>query len=376
MSTTEQNNVLQTTIRRQQMGSSYLEIYTKTLNGQIMLEAFTLASLAEVLGWPMSTMEGRYARAKLHKFKIDIPMRSGRPARGFPLAMLDLVIQYVTTPGLRVESSPNSDTFQIPKPVVAGELVPTYYDGKRYFTLPAMADHYGVSSTTIRNKLAKAGLLRRMVTLGSNPQGGRPRRGMPESAMGDVSLALDQGVQFKTELDRIMASAVHGRPKGADYAAQHMPPHTPPVRGSMQAYDNEKLAPVVPISQPRLNAVNTRPTPRITTGGFDSKAMADELMAELSTLMTLSKPSAPAKAGTVAQPAQPSVATSDDPHVIKRQAWEWQAKALADVESLSDGDLRDTCEMLGLDKAAAERFVGEVKAARRTREESQGEQNV
>lgn len=355
MAVEEKTNIVKTAITRQQMGDAHLEIYTKTFNGNVVLEAFTLASLAEVLGMPMSTMEGRYARAKLHRLKVDIPMSSGRPARGFPLAMLEQVIQYVMTPGAQVVSTPNSDTMEMKLHRITGDLIPVYHDGKPYFTLAAMAEHFGVSATTIRNKLQKAGLMRRLVNLGSGMYGGRPVRAMPESGMADVRMAIEEGARFQTELDRILSSATR-KETGRQYVADNVVQHTPPPRGSMRAWDGETLAPVVPMKP--VNGVNYK---RDT---FDSDALAQELAAELDAIMAGAPKAVSGTVATVAaEPVQP--APEPDAAVIRRQAWEWQLNALSGVaEEPTDQDLRDTCEMMELDRAESERFIGEVKAAR------------
>ena len=153
---------LETKITRHQSGAGYLEVHTKLVSGVKVMEAFTLASLAEVMDMPMSTMEGRYARAKLHYWKVDIPTGSGRPQRGFPLPLLAEVVNMVRTPGASVKYSPNGDVLVKPGRVEGvAPLVPVYHNNKPHFTIAALADHFGYSATTIRNMLGDQRPIRR-----------------------------------------------------------------------------------------------------------------------------------------------------------------------------------------------------------------------
>lgn len=359
-------------ITRRQMGNAYLEVHEKFAYGEKIMDAFTLQSLAEVLEMPMSTMEGRYARARLHRWKVDIPTRAGRPQRGFPMALLEEVIALIHTPGASVQSTSSGDTItNTPLHKGVAALVPTYFEGKEFFTITAIAEHFGVSNTTIRNKLRKAGLNRRLVNLGSSLHGGRPRRAMPASVMGDVKMAIVDGARFATELDRILANTGREREVAKAEMRAAVIPHTPPPRGSLRAWDQDTLAPVVPTRPAMASTVNTVNPSRPP---FDSEQAAKELAAELEEIFGQSQPYVATSAAAPTPTKAPAVATSEDPHVIMRQAWEYQVQGLAaQAEEPTAGELRDTCEMLQLDKEAAERFVGEVEAARRTREGSQGE---
>lgn len=359
---------LETKITRHQSGAGYLEVHTKFVAGEKVLEAFTLASLAEVLDMPMTTMEGRYARARLHYWKVDIPSGSGRPVRGFPMALLAQVVEMIRTPGACVKHSPNGDSITKPKRTKGlTDLVPTYYNNKPHFTISALADYYGYSSTTIRNKLQKAGLMRRLVNIGSSAQGGRPTRAIPESALGDVELAIVDGVKFMTEVDRIIASTGRQRAEAKEHMKGAIAPHTPPA--PLRTFDPaavEGRGQVIPWP---VNAVN----PRRQSDTFDSAALADEVAAELDAIFASAK--APdhetTPLATDRQPTTtvPSPSEVEDPHVIARRMWEMQLEALADqAEEPTPAEYRETCEMLALDKAASERFVAEVKLARQTRE--------
>lgn len=352
---------LETKITRHQSGAGYLEVHTKYANGQKIMEAFTLASLAEVLDMPMTTMEGRYARARLNHWKVDIPTGTGRPTRGFPLAQLADVVHLIRTPGAFVKYTPNGDEInKQQRDVAAAPLVPTYHLNKPYFTMQALADHFGYSATTIRNKLQKAGLMRRMVNLGTSPHGGRPSRGIPESALADVKLAIVDGAKFITEIDRVIASAGGQREQAKEYVRENIAPHTPPPAGSVRAWDHDTLAPVIP-----LNAVNP---PKRTTAArqVSTDQIADEVAAELESIIAQHakpEPYAPPLAGdrtpaeTVPSPAEPEV----DMEALVAMHRETLIGA---AEEPTEQDYADTVYMLNLSKADADQFVAEVKAAR------------
>jgi hypothetical protein len=162
-------------------GAGSLEIFTAYVDGVEVSKAFTLASLADVLGLPLPTIEGRYVRAKLKLWKIDIPSRAGRPTRGFPYSRLQDVLTILRTPGAVVKHDPNAGAIIPMRGGDAFPLVVTKHEGHDYYTVPALADHFCVSPTTIRKKLTSAGLMNRAVNLATNQQGGRPARGFPAS---------------------------------------------------------------------------------------------------------------------------------------------------------------------------------------------------
>lgn len=362
----------QTKIKKVQYGKHFLIVHEKYVDGQLVGEAFTLESLVHCMGIPKSTVEGRYARGRLCNWKVDMPNGYGRPARGFPLALLDQVVHILQTPGARVNVEPNQDTVRVGRaPRAVSELRPTYHQGAPYYTVPDLAAHFGYSETTIRKKLDKAGLLRKQVDLTASLNGGRPKRGFPQSLLGSVRLAICENVSFKDKADIIMS-----RTSGLLNASQremvgHITPHTPPAKGSMREWDNDTLAPVVPMRP--LNSVNPQPTFVARRDTFDAQAVADELAAELEAIVANDRQptspqvvSAPPRLEAIMEP-------EDDPAEIKRQAWAWQVNALSGMEEEpSAQDLRDTCEMMALDKAESERFIEEVKTARLAREQ-QGE---
>lgn len=204
--TTPTLHAVKTEITKHVAGKGTLEVHAKYVNGVKIQEVFTLESLADVMGMSMSTMEGRYARAKLHYWNTPISTRAGRPKRAFPFEHLSKVVNMLRTKHAFVQHHTNGEAIAMnPNASMMGPLVPIRYDGKLYFTAQALADYFGVSPTTIRNKLRKSGLHRRMVNLGSGVNGGRPTRAIPESAIGDVKMAVVDGVQFQSEIDRIVA---------------------------------------------------------------------------------------------------------------------------------------------------------------------------
>lgn len=201
--------VARMTVRYVQMGKGHLKIYARTVNDVPVMEAFTLASLADCLGLPAGTIEGRYHRGRLFNWKLDIPTGESRPVRGFPLQMLEQVITILTTRGARVEGAGTNEE-RVARAGPSSARFPLKYEthaGKRYITIPALADHYGVSVTTIRNKLTKAGMLGQAVNLSAPAQGGRPRRGFRESQYSQLVDSIENGAQYLNEVEQTFRRA-------------------------------------------------------------------------------------------------------------------------------------------------------------------------
>lgn len=179
-----------------------LEVFLTFSCGQLVQEAFSLDSLPNVLGLAMTTVEGRYVRGHLHLKKVDIPTGAGRPKRGFLMEDFEEIMNVILTKRatLTAKSTNHTTTNSQAYPLVAEQ-----FGGKGYYTMDALARHFSLSPTTVRNKLTAAGLMNRRVTLGSNPLGGRPKRGFPESMGAQLKLALVDGESFATDIDRVLA---------------------------------------------------------------------------------------------------------------------------------------------------------------------------
>lgn len=233
----------------EQMGKGHLRVFELYLAGELISRAFTLESLASVLGLPPTTIDGRYQRGRLHHWKVDIPMPSGRPARGFPYKLLEQVIKIIMTPKAYVEADPNATRAKAARRGQRGELVAENHMGKPHYTVPALAEAFALSETTIRKKLSKAGLLRYMVDLTPHAHGGRPKKGFPERMLAQVTAAIDFGTTFMSEQDIILARAT-GAIDRAEKQAREM-------------VEVAERAAIVPV-----NTVNTpEPTPAFRTVG-------------------------------------------------------------------------------------------------------------
>ncbi len=289
--------VVQRKVRTEEMGSGRLVIYSTYIDNRIVSEAFTLESLAHVLDLPLTTLDGRYKRGRLSNWKVDIVGRSGRPSRGFPLAMLEKVINIVVTPGAYVQSTESGDRASRDPIQLKGELRPTMYMGKRFYTVPALAESFGYSETTIRNKLNRSGLLKKMQDLGSSRNGGRPQRGFDEKYLPQVKLAIVEGAVFRSEMDRILHRATGSIDAARREVKSMIAPHIPLEKGSLRAYDHTTMAPAIPV-----NAVNSDMNRRADDVDVDD--LMASINAQLATLeiparapVTVAPVPAPVKAG-------------------------------------------------------------------------------
>lgn len=187
---------MHTTIESRAAKLGKLEVHvTRDDDGNIVFEAFTFASLSSVMGIPLTTLEGRYARSNARHHKVDLYSGAGRPMRGFPLDMLETVVEVFADPQAKF-SAPGVASRARPDRV---PLTPVVADGVQYFTVQALADHYGLSTTTIRNKLTQAGLIQRMVPIDTTTKGGRPRKGFRQADLGEVQLVIGEGHKFATD---------------------------------------------------------------------------------------------------------------------------------------------------------------------------------
>lgn len=210
-----------TELRRHMHGN--LEVLVDQSDGT---ELFTFASLADVLDLPPSTLEGRYARTGLKELKQDIRNNAGRPVRCFPLHMLDEVITILTTPGAQV-------TVNRPRVMQHGQLQSTIVGVHRYYTPQQLADNYGVTVTTIRNRLKAGNLLRLMVPIPGQTRAGRPAKGYRHEDISAVLEHLDKWAGFRTTVPPITIPVVlpppsdglPGKPELA--AAQPVKPSLP-----------------------------------------------------------------------------------------------------------------------------------------------------
>lgn len=178
---------MHTTIEFRPYLKGNLEVHvTRDEEGNVVNEAFAFASLANVLALPLPTLEGRYNRSNAKTQKINLRTGAGRPARGFPLAMLQQVIDAMLTPGARFAAS------TAPAAARAQPLVATPHNGVMHYTVQSLADHYGVTAQTVRNRVRAAGLDKLMVPLVSpTQQGGRPRLAFKAEDMVSVRIVME-----------------------------------------------------------------------------------------------------------------------------------------------------------------------------------------
>lgn len=224
-----------------------LQVYESWHGSTLVAEAFTLTSLADCMGLPISTVDGRYKRGRLTRFKVDIPINLGRPLRGFPYAYLGVVEAVIANPGVAVKEVGGVVSFTTPdrpgrKPAPIAPLEPTYFVGKPYYTMVSLARGLGLSHTTVRKKLKEAGMMRLFVDLGTPPQGGRPKRGIPERFLGQIKLVVDEGHSFRTALERAQAKLAGATQAAQAQMVQQIVPHERP--GPLQAYDPVARMPV------------------------------------------------------------------------------------------------------------------------------------
>lgn len=184
---------MQTDIEWRPYLNGHLEVHvTRDDDGNVTREVFAFSSLADVLDVPMSTLEGRYARSPLKQIKVNIRTGAGRPARGFLLTHLDDVLAVLAGPGAlpASESKPEPSAPYRPS---TGELVPVIHNGEPHYTIQSLADYYGVTAQTIRNRIRAAQLEARLVPTTSTPQGGRPRLAFRHVDMPVVHVAVGGG---------------------------------------------------------------------------------------------------------------------------------------------------------------------------------------
>jgi hypothetical protein len=363
METVENYHPVTTTrIRLERMGSGQLKVHQTFKDGVLLHETFTLESLAHVLDIPMSTMDGRYNRAKLSKWNTPIQNGYGRPARGFPYVLLQDVINIINTKGAVVAHDANGSGPSTKRVRQVQDLRPEYYEGGQYFTVPALSEAFGYSETTIRKKLQRAGLMSKFRDLHVSLYGGRPKRGIPQRYLGDVQLALEGGGSSVADVSRVLTQA--GGYSAARAAAkqemiERIVDHEPPVPNSLRAWNRDTMAPAKPVNAVNYDAV--------------TDDLADQIERELAAIHipgVTDKPehktTQPRDAGiTASVPPQPD---EDDPAAIQASMTRMHREALiqADEEPTQE-ELRDTVEMLSLDKAAADRFIADVRMARSQR---------
>src|SRR5690606_38488879 len=98
-------------------------------------------------------------------------------------------------------------------------------------------------------------------------QGGRAKRGIAESYLAQVKLVLDGSMRFASKYDLAMHRAVGNLQDAQQEMKAAIVPHTPPAKGSLQAWDPDELTPV-----------NKRP---VVVDTQERDEWADNLMAEL-----------------------------------------------------------------------------------------------
>ena len=343
-------------IREEQMGEGTLRIFDTYVGGELVASIFTLESLAHVMGMSMSTMDGRYKRARLARWMVPVPSMAGRPMRGFPYKLLDAVIAAIQHPQAFITGDAHGSRVSTPQTRQIGPLTPEYHLNQRYYTYPSLARSFGLSETTVRNKLNRAGLARRFENLGSPPQGGRPKRGIHERHMPEVKLALHDGAKFFTKYDTAMYRAVGAIGQAREEVSRAVVPHTPPAPGSTQAWDSYELAPV-----------HKKPVNTVNPGAVDP-SVAD-LMAEIDQITD--KFEVPPLATPADQP--PQMLTPEQADKAQREEERANRRAMIGPmrqQLIDDPDeptaelFADTVYALDLTGDDAKAFIESVKQAR------------
>ena len=277
------NPVTETRHREERMGNGVLRIEEQYVNGELFSSVFTLESLAHVMGLPMSTMEGRYKRANLSRWMVPVRQYNGRPIRGFPYALLDQVMYAIDHPRAMIVSSAGGSVVKLREPRAIGELVPEYFLGERYYTIPALARAFGYTETTIRKKMQVSGLSRHFRNLAPPKHGGRPKRGIPEKFLAQVKLAISDDAEFRDKYSRLMYKESGELQAARDQMKAAIVPHTPPH--GLQAWDPQHLTPVT-----KVPVTERQTPPTLTLDGkpdySDDPAMAD-LMAAVETALAM-----------------------------------------------------------------------------------------
>lgn len=197
---------MHTTIEHRPLLHGHLEVHvTRDAAGNTVREVFTFSSLASVLNLPQATLEGRYTRSNAKTHKINLRTGAGRPARGFPIGLLDQIVDAMTRADSRfapaaVAHHPQPDQ---------NTLEYVAFNGEPHFTVQALATYYGVTAPTVRSRVKSAGLDTRMVPAGSGRQGGRPRLAFHKQDLADVHLAMTGNISFATEEATRVAHVVH-----------------------------------------------------------------------------------------------------------------------------------------------------------------------
>jgi len=371
-STTDDDNVIHKKLIRVPFARGQLHV-VQTLKGDtVVSEVFTLASLAMAMDMSMAAMNGRYVRAQLRHWNVPVVTGSGRPHRGFPMALLDDVVRLIETKGATLSvNGTQTDVTTAPRTV--GELVPEYKGGEKYLTVEALATGFSLAPTTIRRRLMDAGIYKRFEPLRAHQFGGRPKLGIHERHWGDIMLVL-QGDTLRRDMrnDPVEMARVNDRRReAATEMRSAVAPHTPPP--GIRSFDADTLAPVVPLR----GAVPAR-EPLVSQETID--ALAADIEA---TLAGTTVPSFDGMAGgTIAanlaaqRGSQGATALNgvNSEGDTMEQMRAMQIEALAkDPDEPSDEELDDTADMLGLTGDDAESFKAEV---RRLRAEIKGENHA
>lgn len=351
-----QNRIIETKYREEPYADGRLRVIETYVNSQLVTEVFTLESLAYCMGMPMSTMDGRYKRAKLARWMVPVPSMAGRPMRGFPYQLLAPVVQAIMHPHSVVTQDANGSGLNYQRRKQLSELRPEYFNGEPYYTVASLAHSFGLSETTVRNKLNVAGLMKRFQNLSSPAQGGRPKRGIPQRYLAQVKLILDGTARYVTAYDMALMKATGQYQQAKEDVQNMIIPHTPPVKGSMQAWDSYELAPV-----------HKKPVNTVNPGAVDPSIV--DLMAEIDQITD--KFEVPPLATPTGQP--PQMLTPEQ--AAKAQREEEMANRRAMIEPMrqqliddpdepTDELFADTVYALDLTGDDAKAFVESVKQAR------------
>lgn len=228
---------------------------------------FTYNSLESVLGIRQSLLNNRYNKCNMAAVSELIPNEYTRPLRGFPMELLETVIEMAKTGSGEFEGeartrsamryrSLGDDTVQV--------------DGRVYLTVASMQAFYGRSQATVYKCMRSSGLSEHFVNLPSRRATGRPPKGLPESFREAARLAIEENF---TEYELRSRGLLPDHPM-----PNHIPYDVLKAEAFMHGY---ALVPLDRDTAPAVNTVNptdAAPTPEDTAMGTLAQEMK-EMMA-------------------------------------------------------------------------------------------------
>lgn len=197
--------------RYDRFGKGYIEVYKRIYpksGGKPDEDFFVYTSLMDALEVTRSHLNNQYIKANMAAVVEFIPTGYGRPVRAFPLGMKEQIAELVTNPGGRRFAGAPRTGGSVVVPHV-GDAPPAVHRGERYYTFDVLAQMYGVSDTTVRKRLRRAGLDRYFTSLSERGQSGRPRRGLHHAFKKAIEAVFEQGMDaVELEMAGLMPSTM------------------------------------------------------------------------------------------------------------------------------------------------------------------------